>query len=169
MGQRGHAAHARGARDALVVSLLATTLARGGRKEKAGSGQGLTGGRSGRRRSSGGWWRVEAVQRRARWASSSSAALSRDTVFLAAPYSRAATAAAPADLEEAEVHEWCNGECMRQSSILTSSRSRSSRCRRGQFLSVSLTDIRRRRPRVDLGGAQMLVRRIRRHQQIWNR
>jgi hypothetical protein len=165
----GHAAHARGARDALVVSLLATTLARGGRKEKAGSGQGLTDGRSGRRRSSGGWWRVEAVQRRARWASSSSAALSRDTVFLAAPYSRAATAAAPADLEEAEVHEQCNGECTRQSSSLTSSRSRSSRCRRGQFLSVSQTDIRRRRPRVDLGGAQMLVRRIRRHQQIWNR
>jgi hypothetical protein len=88
----GHAAHARGARDELVVSLLTTTPARGGRKEKAGSGQGLTGGRSGRRRSSGGWWRVEAVQRRARWASSSSAALSRDTVFLAAPYSRSATA-----------------------------------------------------------------------------
>jgi hypothetical protein len=92
MGQRGHAAHARGARDALVVSLLATMLARGERKEKAGSGQGLNDGRSGRRRSSGGWWRVEAVQRRARWASSSSAALSRDTVFLAAPYSRSATA-----------------------------------------------------------------------------
>jgi hypothetical protein len=65
-GQRGHAAHAEGARDALVVSLLATTLARADGKKRQGRVRGSPAADVGE--APAGWWCPGAVQGRARGA-----------------------------------------------------------------------------------------------------